>query len=232
MVRIISSMANYKQLSRSRLELFLECQRCFWLLMNKKIGRPKPFPYTINSAIDRLLKKEFDEHRTGGTAHEIIKKYKIDAIPFDHPDINRWRHTRSGIRFEHEASGFLVYGAVDDVWKGSDDKLIVVDYKATGAKEHKIQKSYKRQMEIYQWLLRKNDFEVSDRGYFLFAKVDQEQGFGGGKLSFELLLEPCDGNNEWVETAIIDAKNCLEGDIPDPGSECDFCRWKIAQDNI
>ena len=27
----------------------------------------------------------------------------------------------------------------------------------------------KRQMEIYQWLLRKNGFKVSDTGYFVYA---------------------------------------------------------------
>lgn len=77
------------KLSRSRLELFLECPRCFWLLMNKNVKRPPGFPYTINNAIDALLKKEFDEHRFQGTAHDLIKKFKIDAIPFSHVIVNK-----------------------------------------------------------------------------------------------------------------------------------------------
>ncbi len=219
-------MSEYIKLSRSRLELFLECPRCFWLLMNKNIKRPPGFPYTINSAVDYLLKQQFDEHRAQGTAHELIKKYKVDAIPFSHEEMDCWRHNFTGVQFAHEKTGFLVYGAVDDVWKNSKDELIVVDYKATGAKEHKIYDSYKRQMEVYQWLLKKNDFKVSDLGYFLFAKVDKEQGFQHGKLSFELIIEPCEGNSDWIEDKISDAKKCLESDIPKPDNECDYCKWK------
>ena len=222
-------MASLIKLSRSRLELFLECTRCFWLLMNKNIKRPPGFPYTINLAIDALLKKEFDEHRNDGTAHELIKKYKINAIPFSHADMDRWRHNFTGIQFEHKPTGFLVYGAVDDVWKDSKGNLMVVDYKATGAKEHKIYDSYKRQMEVYQWLLKQNGFKVSDCGYFLFAKVDKEKGFLGAKLSFDLLLEPCEGDSSWVEGALKKARKCMKGDVPDFGTECEYCQWYCGQ---
>lgn len=197
--------------------------------MNKNIKRPPGFPYTINNAIDFLLKQQFDVHRAGGTAHELIKKFKIDAIPFSHSDIDKWRHNFTGIRFAHKLSGFLVYGAVDDVWKNSNGELIVVDYKATGAKEHNIYDSYKRQMEVYQWLLKMNGFSVSSLGYFLFAKVDKEQGFKKAKLSFELIVEGCEGNSDWVEKEIVNARKCLEGDLPDFGSECAYCRWCVKQ---
>ena len=45
------------KLSRSKIDLYLECPRCFWLDLKKGIKRPQPAPYTINSAIDLLLKK-------------------------------------------------------------------------------------------------------------------------------------------------------------------------------
>ena len=222
-------MPSFTKLSRSRLELFLECPRCFWLLMNRDVKRPPGFPFTLNNAVDALLKAEFDKHRVAGTAHSLIKKYKIDAIPFSHGDIDKWRHNFSGVQFEHKRSGFLVYGAVDDVWKDSSGNLIVVDYKATGAKEHKIHDSYKRQMEVYQWLLKMNGFSVSDLGYFLFAKVDKTQGFKEAKLSFELLLEPCPGNSGWVEKEIMKARRCLKGKLPSLSDECDYCKWCVAQ---
>jgi hypothetical protein len=49
------------ELSRSKIDLFLECARCFYLDRRLGIGRPDSFPFTLNNAVDALLKKEFDE---------------------------------------------------------------------------------------------------------------------------------------------------------------------------
>ncbi|MCX5709684.1 MAG: PD-(D/E)XK nuclease family protein [Candidatus Omnitrophica bacterium] len=213
------------KLSRSKIELFLNCPRCFWLDMKKGIKRPPPAPYTINSAIDGLLKQEFDVCRESGTAHYIIKKYSINAIPYKCEEINKWRHNFTGIQFHHKATDFLVFGAVDDVWVNPEGELIVVDYKATGAKEYQIYPGYKRQMEVYQWLLIQNGYRVSRTGYFLFAKVNKNGGFAEGKLSFDLTLEPLEGDTSWIEEAIIKARECMEGLVSSSSSECSYCKF-------
>lgn len=213
------------KVSRSKLERFLECPRCFWLEVKKDIKRPPSFPYTINSAIDGLLKKEFDVHREDGTAHYLIKKYNINAIPYKCKEINTWRANFTGIQFHHKPTDFLVFGAVDDVWVNPAGELIVVDYKATGANEYKIYDSYKRQMEVYQWLLLQNEYKVSKTGYFLFAKVNKTNGFGEGKLSFDLSLEPLEGDSSWVGGALIDAKKTLDSLIPKAAPECPYCQF-------
>ena len=51
------------KISRSKIDLFLECPRCFYLDVVKKIKRPPGFPFNLNNAVDMLLKKEFDRHR-------------------------------------------------------------------------------------------------------------------------------------------------------------------------
>jgi len=218
------------KLSRSKLELFLDCPRCFWLEMNKGVKRPPSFPYTINSAIDALLKQEFDVCRENGTAHYIIKKFNINAIPYKCDQIDTWRHNFTGIQFHHKPTDFLVFGAVDDVWINPQKELIVVDYKATGAKEYQIYDSYKRQMEAYQWLLIQNGYKVSKTGYFLFVKVNKEGGFEGGKLSFDLFLEPLEGDVAWVDSAITQARELLKAKIPASNPECPYC--KFAQDHL
>jgi len=213
------------KLSRSKLDLFLECPRCFWFDMKKGIKRPPPAPYTINTAIDAFLKVEFDLHREKGTAHYLIEKYHIDAIPYKCKEIYEWRNNFTGVRFHHKPTDFLVFGAIDDVWINPAGELIVVDYKATGAKEYKIYDSYKRQMEIYQWLLTHNGHKVCKVGYFLFAKVNREGGFKEGRLSFDLFLEPLEGDSSWVEGAIVEAKKTLDGAIPAAGKECSYCQF-------
>lgn len=119
----------------------------------------------------------------------------------------------------------MVFGAVDDVWVNPDGELIVVDYKATGAKEYKVYDSYKRQMEIYQWLLAMNGYKVSKTGYFLFAKVNKEGGFAEGKLSFDLSPEPLEGDSSWIEEVIISAYKLLKGLIPELDPECPYCQF-------
>lgn len=213
------------KISRSKLERFIECPRCFWLEVKKGIKRPPSFPYTINSAIDALLKQEFDVHREDGTAHYLIKKYGIAAIPYKCKEINTWRANFTGIQFHHKATDFLVFGAVDDVWINPAEELIVVDYKATGANEYKIYDSYKRQMEVYQWLLIQNGYKVSKTGYFLFAKVNKTDGFAEGKLSFDLSLEPLEGDSAWVDKAISDARKVIDSPIPEPKTDCVYCQY-------
>jgi CRISPR/Cas system-associated exonuclease Cas4 (RecB family) len=213
------------KLSRSKIELFLDCPRCFWLDMKKGVKRPPPAPYTINSAIDGLLKQEFDVHREDGTAHYLINKYNLKVIPYKCDEINKWRHNFTGVQFHHKATDFLVFGAVDDVWVNPAGELIVVDYKATGAKEYQIYPGYKRQMEVYQWLLAQNGYKVSKTGYFLFAKVNKDSGFAEGKLAFDLFLEPLEGDNTWVEGVIFDARKAIDGKIPEAKPECVYCSF-------
>lgn len=214
-----------EKLSRSKIELSLECPRCFWLEMKKGVKRPPPAPYTINSAVDALLKKEFDAYRENGTAHYLMKKYNIDALPYKCSQISSWRNNFTGIQFKHRGADFLVFGALDDVWVNPKGELIVVDYKATGAGEHKIYDSYRRQIEIYQWLLINNGYKVCKTGYFVFARVNREGGFGQGKLSFDLFVEPQEGDVFWIEAAILNARKALDGTIPPGGQNCAYCRF-------
>ena len=103
------------------------------------------FPYTINNAVDYLLKQEFDVYREKGEKHPVMAENGIEALPYKHEKLNEWRHNFTGVRYNHEPTDFTVFGAVDDVWVNPAGELIVVDYKATGANEHKIHDSYGKQ---------------------------------------------------------------------------------------
>ncbi len=228
------------KLSRSKLELFIECPRCFWLDVKHGVKRPPPAPYTINNAIDYLLKQEFDIHREKGTPHPIMERHGIDAVPHNHPEINKWRHNFTGVQYHHLPTDFLVYGAVDDVWINSKGELMVIDYKATGANQHQIYESYGRQMEIYQWLLRKNGFRVADIGYFVFARVNKGNGFspeeGGevsaGSLSFDVFVESYEGDGSWIESALQDARAAFDlKRAPNPKHTCLYCEYRESAES-
>ena len=171
----IPGMKESFRVSRSKIDLFLECPKCFYLDRKLGIDRPPGFPFTLNSAVDTLLKQEFDFYRANKTKHPLIEKYNIDAIPALHKDLNSWRHNFTGVQFLHKPTNLLITGAIDDLWQNSIGEFIVVDYKATAKNETIIelnkdwQKGYKRQMEIYQWLIRQNGYKVSNTGYFVYC---------------------------------------------------------------
>ena len=223
------------RLSRSKIDLFLNCPKCFYLDVKLKVKRPPGFPFNINSEIDRLLKNEFDIYRAGQTAHPLMKTYGIEAVPFQHEKMDEWRDSlHRGVTFPFPETDLIITGGVDDVWVNPEGELIIVDYKAT-AKNSEVtldadwQIGYKRQMEIYQWLFRKNGFRVSNTGYFVYCNGRTAQESFDGNLEFDIKVIPYVGNSDWVEGTIKGIWNCLnEETIPQANFECEYCRYRQA----
>lgn len=222
--------ATYK-ISRSKIDLFMNCPSCFWLDRRLKISRPDSPPFQINKAVDELFKKEFDTYRQAGKPHPLMVEYKIDAIPYVHSDLNKWRENFVGVQYLHEPTNLLIYGAVDDVWVNPSGELIVVDYKATAKKgevsiDAPWQISYKRQLEVYQWLLRKNNFEVSNTGYFVYTngRLDPDGFFD--KVEFTTKVIPYEGSDEWIEPTIEKIKETLDSNtMPKRSADCKYCLY-------
>jgi CRISPR/Cas system-associated exonuclease Cas4 (RecB family) len=229
---------NNWKLSRSKIDLFLNCPRCFYIDNRLGTARPPGYPFSLNSAVDKLLKKEFDIHRAKNQQHPLQEKYGIDARPVAHDDLEEWRENFKGIRYFHEPTGLTVSGAIDDLWINSNDEYVVVDYKST-SKEEEIsgldkdwQIGYKRQMEIYQWLLRQKGYKVSDTGYFVYCNGKTDKEAFDAKLEFDIILIAYEGDDSWVEKAIFDAHQCLIGDeIPNASPNCDYCNYIEAVKN-
>ena len=220
-------------LSRSKIEFFKECPRCFWLEARYGIGRPSSFPFTLNNAVDELFKREFDIHRAKGEPHPLMKSYGIDAIPFADKRLEEWRDAlKRGIRHHDPETNLTLRGGIDDVWQGKNDELYIVDYKATAGKDtvtldDEWKDGYKRQAEIYQWLFRQNGFTVSDTAYFVYANGQNDRKAFDGKLEFEITILPYKGDSSWVPQALRDIKACLMSDeIPAPGEGCEYCPYR------
>jgi CRISPR/Cas system-associated exonuclease Cas4 (RecB family) len=222
------------KVSRSQIESFVECPRCFYLNHRLGIRRPSSPPFNINMLVDRMLKKEFDGYRLAGTSHPLMLQHGLDAVPFQHPSIDDWRNNFRGMTWLDPRTNLEITGAVDDIWQHRHDgKLIVVDYKAT-AKDGEItldddwKVSYKRQMEVYTWLLRKQGLAVDDRGFFLYANGADADTFDG-KIGFSISLLPYSGNTDWIEPTLLDIKTCLMApSAPAAPYDCEFCGYIAA----
>src|SRR3989338_7151753 len=79
------------RLSRSKIDLFINCPRCFYFDRRLGVGQPPGYPFSLNSAVDNLLKIEFDSYREQGKPHPFMVDAGIDAIPLKHEKLNEWR---------------------------------------------------------------------------------------------------------------------------------------------
>ena len=206
------------KLSRTRIENFCRCKKCFYLEEKLGISRPASFPFNLNNAVDELLKEEFDSFRGTDKNHPYIVENGLDAKPFDHPEIEDWRTRNKGIGFLDEDTNLYFYGLVDDVWINTKtDQLILVDYKATSKKgevslDAPWQISYKRQLEIYQWLFRKNGFDVQNIGYFVYCNGVKENVMFNNELKFNVKLLPYKGDDSWIDKTVKEIYKVLNSD--------------------
>jgi CRISPR/Cas system-associated exonuclease Cas4 (RecB family) len=231
------------KVSRSKIELFMQCPRCFWLDVRLRITRPNSPPFNINKAIDELFKKEFDTYRKAGKPHPLMVEFNVPAIPYDHEKLDTWRETFVGVVAIHKPTNLHVFGAVDDLWTNDAGEVNVVDYKAT-AKDKEVsidsgwQISYKRQLEVYQWLLRQNDLPVSDTGYFVYANGRMDVDGFNDRVEFRTKVIPYKGNDAWVEPTLERMKACMDSDDMPPvgesimGGPCEFCTYARARTEL
>ena len=228
------------ELSRGKIEMMKQCEACFWL--EKKAGvKPIGMPgFNLNTNTDTLLKRDLDQYRGKGP-HPIMQAQGCsDLRPFDHADLKKWESsTQFGaspkyFNTVHEETNILFGGGLDDVWESmTTGELHVVDYKSTAQLSHQPKPldrefledfwkiSYKRQMEMYQWILRRKGFQVSDIGYFLYVD-GQHLGYNGmidedpsmATMKFKTAIIEYQGDDNWVEAAIFRAKEILEMEKP------------------
>lgn len=245
-----ASSSEQFQISRSKLENFLACPTCFYL--DRKLGLTPPpgFPFSLNNAVDALQKKEFDSHRLAQTVHPLCVENNLDAVPLQHRDIETWRNSLyAGLKSNIPGTNITLQGGVDDVWQDhATGKLFVVDYKATSKKgevslDADWQGGYKRQVEVYQQLLRDNGHDVSDTAYFVYSNGRADLANFDNKLEFKTSLLAHEGDASWVKPAVIAAYQCLQSDkLPSDATAkrlseiCDLCRYTklrasyVAQD--
>ncbi len=227
------------KLSRSKVDNYVSCKRCFYIDRRLGVGHPPGFPFNINSAVDELLKKEFDQYREASKPHPYMEAVDRNLIPYKDDRLDEWRENFKGVQYHHEETNLIFTGAVDDLWIDTDtNEVVVVDYKAT-AKNSEVtidadwQQGYRRQMDFYQWLLRKNGLKVSDVGYFVYCNGDKQKPSFDQKVHFDVSVLEYKGNESWIEDTILEIKELLDQDcIPNYSDVCDYCTYIQDVDSV
>jgi len=234
------------ELSRSKVEKFVRCPACFWLERARGVKFPSMPGFNLNTNTDILLKRDFGVYREKQRPHPFMIQNGLEhLVPFQHEDMERWAsamHFGAEKHFNalHKETNILFGGGLDDVWHNRETgELHIVDYKSTaqgvnGPKnqpkpidlEGPWKAGYKRQMDMYQWVMRGMGYQVSDIGYFVYVD-GQHWGINGmldenpftATMKFSATLLTYQGNDAWVEDALWGIKKLLQQNTCPPHSE-------------
>lgn len=226
------------ELSRSRVENFLKCKACFYLEQLQGVKPPEIPSFTINTTTDILLKRDADAVR-GKKSLPLWEAHGLGhLIPFEHEDLENWTNSlHYGLNDRyfntiHEETNIKFGGGLDDVFYNTKtNQLHIVDYKSEAQGTRSPEKysprpssidkpwkiGYKRQMDMYVWLMRRKGFDVSSTGYFVYVDA-QHSGVDGmlkdenpekALMSFNATILPYEADTSWVEPTLFEIKDFL-----------------------
>src|SRR3989344_1022198 len=213
------------KLSPSAISLMNECHRCFWLTQHKKWKRPEgPFP-SLPAGMDKVLKTHFDKFMNKGELPPEIREYGISngyKLFDDKKQLDTWRSNFKGIQYKDKPSGILLRGAIDNMIR-KGEKLVVLDYKTRGYPlKEDTHEHYQNQMDIYNFLLRKNGYETEDYAYLLF--YHPKEVLETGEVVFNTDLKKMKVNVKNAEKIFTNALKLLNSDCPK--KSCVWCEGR------
>ena len=202
-----------RALSRSKVELFLQCPRCFWLDAVAGVRQPPGFPFNLNSAVDHLLKNEFDRYRGGA---EVPRAWRARAC---RTSPRRTRNCTSGgttspacasstrRRASPSSGRSTTCGSITmgrTTWSTTRPRRrrtrsvsTPTGRAATGARSSSTSGCCG------------NGLAVSDRAWFVYANGIRDAAGFGDVLRFRTRLIAYDGKAAWVEPALREIGECL-----------------------
>ncbi|MBS3091586.1 PD-(D/E)XK nuclease family protein [Candidatus Pacearchaeota archaeon] len=218
------------KLSPSALSLMGECPRCFWLHHNKNKKRPSGIFPSLPSGMDGILKTHFDKFRDKGKLPPELKENKDCKgckLFEDKELLVVWRNNFKGISLK-DKEGNVLHGAVDNLLvKGK--KIIVLDYKTRGFPcKDDTADHYQNQLDIYNYLLRKNGYETEDYSFLLFYVPKEVTETG--EVVFDTTLKKMKIDVKNAEQIWKKALKLLSGPCPKDSQKEEECEWcKLIQ---
>ncbi len=212
------------RLSPSKLNLFRECPRCFWLDKVRRIERPRGIYPSLPNGMDRVIKTYFDGLRSARALPKELEGNLPKGVTLypDQEQLDRWRNWRTGLEYQDQ-DGSMLFGAVDDVLVAGT-RHIPFDYKTKGSvtSEEDAIKYYQNQLDCYALLLQENGLPVADYGVLLYYSPKQVNGSGAVAFENQCLKIPIDV--ERARQVFRDAVAIVRGPLP-PTNDCKFCAW-------
>jgi len=211
-------------LSNSRLSLYTECPRCFWLDLNAGIKRPDTIFPSLPGGLDLQFKRYFDQFRATGDLPPEVKGKLPGQLLSDGATIDRWRNWRRGIRHTPPWAEVELMGALDECLVDEDCFYYPLDYKTRGyAPKADTHEYYQDQMNLYTLLLEGNGHKTKRVAYLLYYHPIEVQE--RGLIQFHISVQEVPTDPEAAERLVKEAVTVLSGPAPPSAASCGFCKW-------
>lgn len=228
-------MGSNVSLSASKLNIFRDCKRCFWLQMVKKIERPRGMFPSLPAGMDRLTKAYFDQYR-GAMPPELVGK--VPGVLWGTvAEIGKLRHWQSGMKpiIQTPHGSVSLIGALDDL-SFHEGQYSPVDGKTKGSavKPGDTEKYYAMQGDLYSLALRESGKPPSGQAHFfyLWPAGFSAQGAGCILLGFEFEVVTIEASAErGLESVCAATKLLREADPvtgPEAAKTCEYCNYHRA----
>lgn len=204
------------KLSPSSLNLFLDCPRCFWLQLNKGIKRPGGPVATITTGLDRTVKEHFNQCR----AQNILPSFLEGKIPgrlANNFPKNGW------FEFRDEKSDAKLGGYLDECIELKNNYYAVLDHKTRGSAPDSVHKAYQLQMDVYTFLLEKNNLPTQKTAYLVY--YIPKKIISGTDFQFEALIKELKTDPQRAQDIFYKALEVLRRPLPPLVQDCEFCQW-------
>ena len=219
------------KLSRTKIDLFFECRRCFFLDQKFGIKRPHGTPLVLSNRIVDDFKKELNICRVEKNIHSKVRELNKNLIPISHNKLEEWKSSFKGASFLDDSTNLLIFGIIDDIWwDRSTNKNHSVIIKSNSKKNQmnyeNIWPGYWRQLSLYSYLLSKNLLPMSSTGILVFINTPTSMDQMENRKNFSLNIFEKILDFDWIQPTIKEISKTLNKETPPESSKkCKYCNY-------
>lgn len=234
------------RLSKSALEKFRSCPKCFWIDKNMGLKQPEGIRSGLPMGMDRVLKEHYDRHReVGNMPSELVGQVPIGLNLYSGnrismKDLRNWRKGLNVIVDAVELST-----ALDDLLFDKDlGVYVMIDYKtkAKATDEAATQQYYGVQADCYDLALVSNGYPTPGLAYFAYyypvtvgsgtTPASFESGHSALSMAWACQVIKIRANHDRAKDLLLRAAKCLSGPMPDPGPDCEYCSFVTERNGL
>ena len=205
-------------LSPSSLSLYVECPRCFWLKVNRKLDRPRgPVP-TVMSGLDLVIKAYFHQFRAQGVLPPIIAGKVPGRLA---PEVPTW------LTLGDPSTNTKLVGKLDDLLEPEPGVVAPLDHKTRGKIAEDVHRAYQLQMDVYDLLLEVSGKKTAHKAWLVYYIPEVMEG---GECRFtvdvkEVATDPERGRMVFLNAAKVARRR----EEPLHTTDCEYCRWVLQR---
>jgi len=120
-------------------------------------------------------------------------------------------------------NGITLWGRPDEYIKLEDNNIVALDHKTKSKEPDDVHPSYKLQLDVYSFLLKKMGYNTISKAYLAFYYPDECELHEG--MPFNCTVIEVKTNLSRVDKLVDKAYNILNGEMPESNENCDYCKW-------